>query len=152
MVPTQVIPAVSSTIRPIVLCIFRRNHSILVAEGYDPEKQESFYRPLGGGVEFGEYSWDAVRREIREELDQEIQNLMFIGPAENIFEYNGKMAHELIFIFEAEFLSPEPYKHDVIYGQEEDSTPIKAVWKPISDFKRKKARLYPSTLLDMIMG
>lgn len=34
-------------IRPIAICVFRRDNRILVGEGYDPVKKESFYRPLG---------------------------------------------------------------------------------------------------------
>jgi len=40
-------------IRPIAICAFLRNNRILVAEGFDPVKDETFYRPLGGGIEFG---------------------------------------------------------------------------------------------------
>ena len=149
MVPTHGIPAVLLLF--VLLCsAFRRNHSILVTEGYDPEKKK-FFRPLAAASSLVNIA-GMQRREIREELSQEIQNPMFIGPAENIFEYKGQMAHELIFIFEAEFLDPEPYKHDVIYGQGDDNTPVKAIWKPLADFKRKKDRLYPAPLLDMLMG
>ncbi len=41
-------------IRPIALCVFLNNNRILVNEGYDPVKQQTFYRSLGGGIEFGE--------------------------------------------------------------------------------------------------
>jgi hypothetical protein len=41
-------------IRPIALCVFHNNNRILVFEGYDKAKDEIFYRPLGGGIEFGE--------------------------------------------------------------------------------------------------
>ena len=41
-------------IRPLAICVFLNNNRILVAEGYDPIKQQTFYRPLGGGIEFGE--------------------------------------------------------------------------------------------------
>jgi len=43
-------------IRSIAICVFRHKNHILVAEGYDPVKDEYFYRPLGGGIEFGETS------------------------------------------------------------------------------------------------
>lgn len=152
MIPTQLANPVQRRIRPVALCVFRSNNRILVSEGYDAQKQEKFYRPLGGGVEFGEYSWDAIRREIREELGEEIQNLTFIGPAENVFEYDGQPGHEIIFVFEAEFVNPALYRQEVIRGTEDDNTPIRAIWKPIADFKRNKAILYPDALLDMLLG
>ena len=41
-------------IRPVALCVFHHDKRILVFEGYDKAKDEIFYRPLGGGIEFGE--------------------------------------------------------------------------------------------------
>ncbi len=40
-------------IRPLVICLFWQGQRILVAKGYDPLKREQFFRPLGGGIEFG---------------------------------------------------------------------------------------------------
>ena len=39
-------------IRPVVLGLVRRNNKILVSEGHDKNKNETFYRCLGGGIEF----------------------------------------------------------------------------------------------------
>ena len=47
-------------IRPIALCVFRQEEHILVFRGYDPKKDQTFYRPLGGGIDFGETALDAV--------------------------------------------------------------------------------------------
>ena len=55
-------------IRALVICIFQKDDSILVAEGYDPVKGENFYRPIGGGIEYGEKSTEALMREVREKL------------------------------------------------------------------------------------
>ena len=55
-------------IRPIALCVIRHDDAVFVFEGYDPLKDQTFYRPLGGGIEFGETSEQAIRREMREEI------------------------------------------------------------------------------------
>jgi hypothetical protein len=47
-------------IRPIAICVFRHQNRILVIEAYDHIKNEKYYRPLGGGIEFGEYSSIAI--------------------------------------------------------------------------------------------
>jgi histidine triad (HIT) family protein len=49
-------------IRPIVIGVAIRDDRILADEGFDPQKAERFYRPPGGGIEFGETSQDALRR------------------------------------------------------------------------------------------
>jgi hypothetical protein len=43
-----------NTVRPIAIAIIRRGERIFVAEGTDDVTEETFYRPLGGLVEFGE--------------------------------------------------------------------------------------------------
>lgn len=66
-------------IRPIALCVFHHNNRILVFEGYDKAKDEIFYRPLGGGIEFGEMGEYAVRRELKEEINVDIDDMKFLG-------------------------------------------------------------------------
>jgi len=86
-------------IRPIVLGVAKRGDKLLVAKGYDCKKNEVFYRALGGGIEFLEKSEDALRREFFEELGIDIEVGEYIGLFENIFEFNGKKAHELVLVY-----------------------------------------------------
>ncbi|MDP5172326.1 MAG: NUDIX domain-containing protein [Bacteroidia bacterium] len=139
-----------STVRPVALCVIRRNQEILVQEGYDSIANQLFYRPPGGGIEFGEYSWDAVRRELKEELNLEIDNLDFMGALENVFTYEGLPHHELIFLFAGESDDSVLLQLDTLYGIESDGSEYKAVWMPISTFQKGKAILYPDGLLDML--
>ena len=37
------------------MAVIERDGKILVGEGHDEVKKEAFYRPLGGGVDFGEH-------------------------------------------------------------------------------------------------
>jgi len=73
-----------SQIRPLAICIFRNNDRILVGEGYDPVKRETFYRPLGGGIEFGERAEETIRREVREEIGAEAASLLFVHAREHL--------------------------------------------------------------------
>ena len=61
-------------IRSVSLCVFLNKNRILVFEGYDKVKDEIFYRPLGGGIEFGETAEETVRRELREEINAEVDD------------------------------------------------------------------------------
>ena len=72
-------------IRPLALCLFRNKGRILVNGDADPHSQEYYYRPLGGGIEFGELSEAAIKREIMEELGESIENVQFVGVLENVF-------------------------------------------------------------------
>lgn len=78
-------------IRPLAICIFKNEESILVAEGYDSVKRDYYYRPIGGGIEYGEPGSIAVKREVYEEIEADITNLNYIGTVENIFTYNGDL-------------------------------------------------------------
>ena len=139
------------SIKPVALCIFRNNDEILVEEFFDAHRRKSYFRPLGGDVSFGEYSWDAVRRGIREELGEDIKNLTFLGPSENINHNGGAPAHELIFMFEGEFVNSEVYQQDELFGVEKDGNTLRAIWKPLKEFRRKKATLYPEGLLELLV-
>ena len=87
-------------IRPLAICVFRRNDRILVAEGYDSIKKQTFYRPLGGAIEFGERGEDTVRRELKEEINVEVGELHYIGTLENIFIFNGTPGHEIVIVYD----------------------------------------------------
>src|ERR687887_1952825 len=98
-------------IRPLAICVFSHNGCILVAEGYDSVKDEYFYRPLGGGIEFGEPSVETICRELREELNVEVdkKSLKYLGAVENLFTFNGTPGHEIILIYDGAFKEPSLY-------------------------------------------
>lgn len=63
----------------------------------------SFYlRAIGGGIEFGETSETAHRREFREELEVELGAVQLRGVVENIFEYEGSLGLEIVHVFGVE--------------------------------------------------
>jgi len=85
-----------SHIRPLAICLFRHTDKILVSEEHDPSKGETFYRPLGGGIEFGEHSLDTIYRELMEEIGAEVKDLVYLGTLENIYVFNGIPGHEIV--------------------------------------------------------
>lgn len=133
-------------IRPIVLGIAIKDNKLLVGEGYDNEKNQTFYRCLGGGIEFLEKSTDALKREFKEEINAEIVVKDFLGVFENIFTYTGKNAHEIVFFYSIEI--PDKYYKDeykII-----DHTNYIAKWIDISEFKNGEKILYPTGTLKYI--
>ena len=139
-------------VRPLAICVFRHHEYILVSESYDPVKKELFYRPLGGGIEFGERSSETVCRELREEIGVEVdaESLRYLGAVENIFNFNGKPGHEIVLIYDGALKELELYNQSEILGQEANGEEIRAIWKNIDEFGKGKAILYPTGLLEML--
>jgi 8-oxo-dGTP pyrophosphatase MutT (NUDIX family) len=132
-------------IRPIALCVMRQDHRILVSKGYDAVKQAFFYRPLGGGIDFGETSRDAAVREIREELEVDVHDPVLLGVLENIFVYEGEPKHEIVFVYDAVCGDPSFYDRPALKGMEGE-TPFEAIWLSKDQLQAEDIQLYPSGL------
>ncbi len=144
----------NNSIRVISICLFfkEKNNSILVAEGYDPEKDMRFYRPLGGGIMFEEKAKDALKREIKEEIGEKILDIEYVATIENIFTFNGQKGHEIVFVYKAKFKDLNIYEREEFEGYEieENWGKFKIEWKPISFFQSSTCPLYPTGLLELI--
>ena len=137
-------------VRAIALGVIRDGDRVLLLEGYDPSKRETFYRPLGGGIEFGERSQETVRRELREEIGVEVTDLEFLATIESVFTFDGLAGHEIALIYSTRLADPALCRQPVITGAEPDGTPITAVWKPLDDFRAGRDPLYPDGLLELL--
>ena len=142
-------PSPPGRIRPIALCVFWNQGRILVAAGFDPEHAQAYGRPVGGGIEFGETSAQAMAREVREELDAELNGLQLLGTLENIYHYRGVWSHEIVQVFNARFVDPALYAKDWLAGTESDGSSFQAVWRRLEDFSEAYP-LYPTGLLDLL--
>ena len=132
-------------IRPIVLGIAKKDNKILVSEGYDKIKDQTFYRCLGGGIEFWETSQKALKREYKEELgiDIEVDVDDFCGIAENIFTYQGKNAHEIIIFYNIKIKENDiKEKYHIV----DDNCETDAYWIDIDEFKNNNKILYPEQI------
>ena len=134
-------------IRPIVLGLAVKNNKLLVSEGFDSVKNQTFYRCLGGGIEFLEKSEVALKREFLEEINKDITIKDFLGISESIFTYEGKRAHELILFYSIE-LSNEDFQEE--YKFIDNNRSYTAKWVDIKDFKDNKKILYPEEVLKYI--
>ncbi len=57
-------------VRVKVICLFRHEGRLLAIDDFDPTKEQRFWVPVGGRVEFGESSRQAIIREVREDSTQ----------------------------------------------------------------------------------
>jgi 8-oxo-dGTP pyrophosphatase MutT (NUDIX family) len=140
-------------IRPLAICVFRHNDRILVAEGYDSVKDEYFYRPLGGGIEFGESSVETICRELMEEINVEVdrESLKYLGMVENIFHFNGIPSHEIVLIYDGALKEAGLYEQSMILGKKINGEDIQVMWKNIDEFSEGKSILYPTGLIEMLV-
>ncbi|MBD2529904.1 NUDIX hydrolase [Nostoc flagelliforme FACHB-838] len=135
-------------IRVIALGLIRDGERIFVSEGYDPVKQETFYRALGGGVDFGETSRAALEREFEEEIQAELTNIKYLGCIENLFTFNGRQGHEIIQLYQCDFADSKFYQLESLIFSESQHHKHKALWIDISRFKSGELRLVPEVFFD----
>lgn len=137
-------------IRPIAIAIIRHAGKILVFRGWDDCDQNFFYRPLGGGIEFGETGEHAVTRELAEEIGGQLSAVRYLFTLESIFSCNGKKGHEIVLVFEASLADPELFTQAEITGREATGEPIHVVWKSLADFVTGGDILVPEGLLPRV--
>ncbi|WP_121821877.1 NUDIX hydrolase [Halostella salina] len=137
-------------VRPVALAVVRRQDGRnLLAEHYDPAEEYTFYRPIGGGIEFGEHSRDAVRREFREELDVELTDVREVGTYERTFTFDGTEGHEIWRLYEGDIVENWPYELDRFEAEEPElDETFEVVWKEPTAFTERDETLYPPKLLD----
>ena len=140
-----------SSIKVKAICIFYTRGKILVSQFRDSHANKTLYRPLGGMIEFGESSLEAIRREIREELQTEIINPVLIGTLESRFNYEGQPGHEFLQIYDAAFIDKSVYLMSSIPFTESDGSSQQALWKDISFFN-EQSPLVPAGLIELIQS
>lgn len=142
-------PFSQETIRVLSLGIVKQDDRILLSQGFDPSKQQNFYRALGGGVNFGETSREALVREFQEEIQAEITNIKYLGCLENIFIFNDKQGHEIIQIYQCDFVDRRFYQTEVIRFREADREKT-ALWLDIRQCKSGQLRVVPEQFVEYI--
>lgn len=138
------------TIRPLTLALIKNeNNQYLHHEAYDSVSKEKFYRPLGGGIEFGERGEEALKREFLEEINQEIEVGRLLETFENIFVYEGEPGHQIILMYEAKFKDQDSYNKE--FEIDESGKIVgKAVWRSVKEIEDERAKLYPVGLSSLI--
>lgn len=119
----------SGVIRVVALAVIIRPHTceFLVFRGSDPTRNLEYHRPLGGGVEFGESAFQAIRREVLEEIGIEVVPVRLLTATESLFVASGQPKHEIGLLVECRFSNPALYETEVfpdLEGNGEDG-----VWR-----------------------
>lgn len=136
----------NASIRAKVIGIVKYKNKLLVCEVLDDEGNLKGWCPLGGGIEFGETSEQAIKREILEELECEIVLNSPPITYESIFDHHGVKGHEIIFAFSIQLCDPSLYHKERFQIAEHDGSLHWVEWVDIEKFKRKQEILFPETL------
>jgi ADP-ribose pyrophosphatase YjhB (NUDIX family) len=121
-----------------------RDSALLVSASAGPNP---FHRPLGGHVEFGEYAIDTIHREFGEEIGQRLTGVRLLGVLENIFQWQGERAHEVVFIFRAAFADPAAYEIERQPILDAPDGGDRVIWRPAA---AADPPLYPAGVADLI--
>lgn len=136
-------------IRVLALGLIRDGSRTFISQGYDPVKQQTFYRAMGGGVDFGETSLAALKREFQEEIQAELTNIEYLACLENLFVYNGKQGHEIIQVYQCDFVEPKFYQLESLIFTEGKRQKM-ALWIEVDRFKTGELKLVPAQFLDYL--
>ncbi len=113
-----------------------------------PSDGEPFYFPLGGGVEFGEHSEDALRREFDEELGVSLKNVVYHETYEDVFTNESERHHEIWRVYKADIVESWLYERDGFSGYEvEHDEEFDCVWKSPIEFSEIGETFYPKALI-----
>ena len=138
-------------IRVIALCAIFSGERVLLSAGRDALANENYYRPFGGGVEFDETAIDAVRRELAEELGQEITVDRLLGVLENRFSFEGEKGHEIVFVFAARFVDARlNVLHEILGVETERELKLVGHWLDLSAIEAGQHIVYPSGVAGLI--
>lgn len=90
--------------------------------------KENHYALVGGRVKIGEDSETTIKREVQEELGKEIEITGYIATIENFFEMNNTNYHEIMFVYQAEFIEDEDKKRKTTLKNKEGKDYLQYEW------------------------
>jgi len=111
--------------------VFLNNGKILVHKC----GENDHYALPGGRVQAREDSITALKREVSEELELEIENTSFIGAVENFFTVPEAKFHEYMWMIKGDFKDKSVYNQDRIIGHEQEEELI-FEWVDVNDLKK----------------
>ncbi len=124
----------------------------VVGIAYDRERvllhravHDDFWALPGGRAELLETAAETLRREMREELNEDVEVERLVWMAENFFEHVGRVYHEIGFYFLMHLPTDSPLREKIqpFYG-DEDGIQLVFEWFPVKILEQ--VRLFPTFL------
>ena len=106
------------------------------------------YALMGGRVEIWESTANTIKREIKEELEKDIEITGYISTIENFFEMKGSKYHEIMFVHKIEFINEEDKKIEYTMKNIEGKDYLQYEWIEID--RIDEYPLLPRTVKDVL--
>jgi ADP-ribose pyrophosphatase YjhB (NUDIX family) len=131
--------------------VVRPSDGRVLAMRFDRDVQDIvFYRPPGGGVEFGETAIDAVAREMLEEVGHPVRVVRLGSVTENIFDERGRTHHEIIFNWLVDFEEAHLYAQAEFDVVEDDGLRFVAHWVDPDALAAQGIYFFPPSTADFV--
>lgn len=106
------------------------------------------YALVGGRVQIGENSAKTVKREMQEELGKNVEITGYIATIENFFEMKGSKYHEILFVYQAEFINEDDKKIEYTLKNREGKDYLQYEWIDLN--KIEEYPLYPKVIQSIL--
>jgi 8-oxo-dGTP pyrophosphatase MutT (NUDIX family) len=136
------------SIRNISVGLPQKDGHVLALEGRDSLRDLTFYRAIGGGIEFGETAEEALRREFQEELAVDLDDVSLLGVLENIFIYEGQPGHEIVHVYAVESAALAAVPLDAELTILDQGSPVH--WLRIERLQDGGSPLFPEGALELL--
>ncbi|SHG39316.1 NUDIX domain-containing protein [Halobaculum gomorrense] len=114
-----------------------------------------FHRFVGGGIEPGEPSDEALEREFAEELDVTVDAGSPVCTVENLFEFGGESHHEFAVVRAATFADRSLYDRETFSGVDNvdgdgERVEYEAYWRTLADLRDDDAPFFPAGVAEAV--
>ena len=124
--------------------IIIHNNKLLVHK----DRNLNHYALMGGRIAIGESSEDTIIREFKEEIGKEVEVIGYVGTVENFFEADSYKYHEIMFIYQLEFVNEEDKKIEDTIKNIEGNDYLQYEWLDLD--KLEKEPLKPEEIKQVI--
>lgn len=137
--------------RTIALAVVMQQDHLLLQPVHAPDGTLRGWRPLGGGVEYGERAADAVAREVREETTRHIEVVSLLDVSEHIFDWYGETGHEVVFQYVVRFADGQaPPDLAPLACIEDDGGRFEACWLPLAEVVGGAYEIFPQGFVERL--
>ncbi len=141
----------SQRVRALLVALLRRGDELLLMAVRDDAGALKGWWPLGGTIEFGERAAAALQRELQEEIGEAVAAPRPVTVLENLYEHHGVRGHEIVFVFEAEFVDRDAYQRPR-FAFHDGGVVNDVAWVSLQRFQSGQERLFPAGLLQAVLG